>query len=420
MVQTFQLLPGVTLRCFRDHRFKQGCLSLQFVRPTVQQEVSASALIPSVLLRGCASAPDLRAITRRLDDLYGASVGPLVRRIGDYHTTGLYCGFIDDRYALDGDKILAPMMDFLRQLLLEPVMESGVFRESYVEGEKKNLISTIESQRNNKRSYAASQLLRHMCREDSFGIPRLGRVEDVTAITAESAWTHWQKVLRDSTVNLFYVGNAEPEQVAQLVLPLFDSFDRCYVNLPEQTPFHPCGGGYFTETMDVAQARLAIGYRTPVTLRDADFPAMQVCNTVLGGGMTGKLFMNIREKMSLCYDISSGYHGSKGLLYISAGIDQSKEDVVLEEIGRQLTALRSGDITENELLSAKESLCNSLRGAHDSLSAIEHYYSTAALSGLTLTPAQYLEKVQQVTAAQVAEAAQSLTEDTTYFLKGVQ
>ena len=140
MIQTFTLLPGVTLRCYPDNRFKQGCLSLQLVRPMCKEEAALNALIPTVLLRGTESAPDLRAITLRLDDLYGASVGAVVRRIGDYQTTGLHCSFISDRFAMDGDTILAPVIDFLGELLLRPALEKGAFRKDYVESEKKNLI----------------------------------------------------------------------------------------------------------------------------------------------------------------------------------------------------------------------------------------------------------------------------------------
>ena len=110
MITEITLQPGVTLRCFTDNRFKQGCLSLQLLRPMRREEAGANALIPTVLLRGCESAPDLRQITGRLDDLYGASVGPLVRQMGDYQGIGFYASFISDRYALQGDKILAPMV----------------------------------------------------------------------------------------------------------------------------------------------------------------------------------------------------------------------------------------------------------------------------------------------------------------------
>ena len=183
MIQTISILPGITLRCFPDNRFKQGRLSLQMIRPMRKEEAAMNALIPAVLLRGTQSAPDLRSITLRLDDLYGAAVGAVVRRIGDYQTTGLYAGFISDDYAMENDAVMAPMVEFLGQLLLEPITENGGFCRDFVESEKKNLIATIESQLNDKRSYAGSQLLKKMCTEDSFGIPRLGEVDKVKKIT---------------------------------------------------------------------------------------------------------------------------------------------------------------------------------------------------------------------------------------------
>ena len=100
-----------------------------------------NALLPAVLIRGTSRHGDLRAITQRLDELYGASVSTIVRRVGDYQTTGLFCAFMEDRFALEGDRILAPMMDLLGQLLLDPVTENGVFPEDFVRSEKKNLIS---------------------------------------------------------------------------------------------------------------------------------------------------------------------------------------------------------------------------------------------------------------------------------------
>ena len=107
MVKTISLLPGVTLRCFPDSRFKQSGLTIQFIRPLDEGEAALNAMIPVVLLRGCQSAPDLRAITLRLDDLYGASIGALARKVGDYQTTGLSCGFISDRYTLGGEALLS-------------------------------------------------------------------------------------------------------------------------------------------------------------------------------------------------------------------------------------------------------------------------------------------------------------------------
>lgn len=420
MIQTFELIPGVTLRCFPDNRFKQGCLSLQILRPMCRQEAAQNALLPAVLLRGTESCPDLRTITLRLDDLYGAAAGALVRRVGDYQTTGLYCSFIEDSYALEGDRVLEPMIDFLGELLLRPVLENGVFRRDYVESEKRNLISTIESQRNDKRAYAGSQMIKRMCRDDSFGIPRLGETEQVEAIDPENAYTHYRRILKESPIHLFYVGSAAPEKVADLLMPLFRDMDRNYVNLPGQTGFQGGQEGEYTEQMDVAQGKLCMGFVTPITLRSPEFAAMQVVNMMFGGGMTSKLFMQVREAQSLCYDIGSGYHGSKGILTVSAGIDIDKDAQVRRQVMDQLDACCKGDFTTEELVSAKQALISQLQGTHDSPGSIEGYYASGVLSGLNMTPQAYMQAVEAVTAQQVMQAAGTLRLHTVYFLKGAR
>ncbi len=419
MLTTIELYPGITLRCFCDNRFKQGALSLQLVRPMAREEAALNALLPSVLLRGSENYPDLRCITRRLDELYGASVGPLVRRVGDYQTTGLYCGFMEDRFALPGDAVFAPMCELLRELLFAPALEEGVFVQRLVEGEKTNLIATLESQLNDKRAYAMEQMLRKMCAGDSFGIPRLGEKQQVAQITPAQLYAHYREVLRESPVHIFYVGSAPVDTVAQQLKPLFAGMERSYVNLKPQTGLTPAPGGEYTEEMEVNQGKFCMGFTTPVTLRSEQFAAMQVMNMVFGGGMMSKLFMHVREKMSLCYDIGSGYHSAKGILTVSAGIDCSNVQIVRDEIMRQLDACRGGEITDAELCSAKESLCSSLRATHDSPGAIENYYATAALSGLSMTPSEYREAVEAVTVRQVMAAAQSLTLHTVFLLKGV-
>ena len=417
MIETLTLHPGVMLRCYRDSRFKQSCLSIQLVRPMCRQEAAMNALLPAVLLRGCKKYPNLRAITHRLDDLYGASVSALVRRIGDYQTTGLYCAFMEDRFALDGDRILAPMMELLGQLLLDPVTEDGGFSGDFIQSEKKNLISTIESELNDKRAYAAGQLMRHMCREDSFGVPRLGDKESVEAITPTSLYAHYRQILRESPVELFYVGSAEPEIVAGLLRPLFASGQR--LPLPPQTAFHPCEGSHRSEEMEITQAKLCLGFTTPITNQAPEFAATQVFNVLYGAGMTSKLFMNVREKLSLCYAIGSGYYGSKGILTVSAGIDTDKEALTRKEIFAQLEACRTGDFTAQELDAAKEAILSSIRSVHDSPGAIESYYSTSTLSGNRFSLRDYRAAVEQATALQVAEAARSLQLHSSFILKGV-
>ena len=419
MVVKTEILPGVTLRCYPDSRFKQARLSVQFVRRMCREEAAMNALLPALLLQGTKTYPDARAVTIRLDELYGASVGTLARRVGDYQTTGLYMAFLDDRFSLGGEPVLAPMVDMTRELLFAPAKENGVFVAEYLENEKRNLIAAIEAQRNDKRLYAATRLTQHMCRGDSLGVPRLGTVEDVQAITPESLYAHYEKVLRESPLEIFYVGNADPDAVAGLLKAMLSDLPRDYKALPPQGDFQDAGGGNLEETLDVAQGKLCMGFVTPATLRTPQFAAMQVVNTLFGGGMTSKLFMQVREKLSLCYDIGSSYHGSKGILSVSAGIDCQKATQVKEESLRQLQGICNGDFTPEELHAAKQAICTSLQTTHDSTGSIESYYSTTALSGLGMDPETYIRAVEQVSADEVAALAKTVRLHTVYFLKGV-
>ena len=418
MEQIQELFPGIRLRCLAGSRFKQSCLTVQAVTRADAETTPVKTLIPAILLRGSAKYPDLRAIARKLDSLYGTSAGALVRKVGDYQTVGLYFSFIDDRYAMPGDRLLAAVVSFLEELMLNPLLENGVFKKEIVESEKKNLLAAIDSARNDKRSYASFRLLQEVCRGDAFGISRLGNREDAEKITAEGTWELYQKILREAPVEIIYVGGEQPRQVAELLRPVFARLQRDCRPVPEQTVFVPGKPGSWEETMEVAQARLCMAFSTPITQRDEDFAAMQVANAVFGTSMTSKLFMNVREKMSLCYDIGSSYFSTKGLLEVSAGIAPGDREAAETEILRQLEECQKGHITEEELEAAREAFLSGLRTVTDSAGAMEHYYSGGILGGRIRSIAQYKKEIRAVTAEDAARAARTLTPCGVYFLKG--
>ena len=419
MIQTIPLSGGVTLRCVPDGRFKKGALSIQLLRPMCAQEAALNALLPAVLLRGTRSHPDLRSITWRLDDLYGASVSTMVRRIGDIQTVGFYLSFLEDRFAPEGDRVLEPVIGFLREILLEPVTANGAFAPEFVESEKRNLISTIESERNDKRAYAAGQMLRQMCQGDSFAVPRLGTVEEVAAITPERLFAHYQNILTGSAVEIFYVGATPAQQVARILHPLAERLAAQVQPLPPQTAFTPIAeAGEFSETQEVNQGKLSMGFTLPITYESPDFAAAQVFNAVYGSGMTSKLFLNVREKLSLCYYAGSSYYASKGILTVSSGIDEDNYEAARAEILHQLSLCAAGEISEAELNAAKQAILSTLRSVPDSPGALENFYATAAISTMPYDLPEYADAVEAVTAGDVARVASLARLHTVFFLKG--
>lgn len=414
-----EILPGVYLTAVQSDKFKTGCFSLNLLRPMKKEEAAANALIPSVLLRGSETCPDIASISAKLDELYGASVGTLVRKKGEVQLVGFYCDYVQDEYV--DEPVFAPVMAFLAELLLHPRLENGAFPEAVVDSEKLNLENAMLSRINDKRTYAASQLIRTMCAGQPYGIPRIGEPDDLTEITAKSLYAHYRNLLATSRVELFYMGSLSPEAVAKVLQTVLADLPRAEAFVPVGTTPAPAARPLQekTERLDVTQGKLSLGFFTDITAKDPRYPALVLAATVFGGGATSKLFTNVREKMSLCYYASASFEKFKGVLSVSSGVEFSKLETAKTEILRQLEACKAGDITDDELESARGYLVSDLKIAMDSPGRLDDYYMGQILLEQDGTMEDLASAIARVTKQEAADAIQALRLDTIYALEGV-
>ena len=418
MIKTIAVAPGITLRAMQTEKFKTACFSLNFLRPHTAADAALDALLPSVLLRATEHYPDIRSISMQLDALYGASLGTLIRRKGEIKLVGFYADFIEDAFLPQGESVFAPIVDLTEEILFRPLTENGVFCAQNVEGEKQNLINAIEAEMNDKRTYAMAKMLRVMCENESYGVPRLGRAEEVRVITPQTLWAHYQKVLKTSRIELFYAGQKSPETVAEAFRRLFAG-KQPEICTPVGTQVIRAADKTreLSERMDVTQGKLVIGLRTGITVEDADYPALLLLNAVYGAGVTSKLFVNVREKLSLCYYASSSLEKYKGVMLVSAGVDFKNYETAKAAIFKELDDCKCGKITSEELEAARQAVLSALRAAQDSPAQLDEFYM-----GTTIARMDDFEeltiKVSALTAEDLTLAAQKLTVDTIYFLKG--
>ena len=414
-----EILPGVYLTAVQSDKFKTGCFSLNLLRPMKKEEAAANALIPSVLLRGSETCPDIASISAKLDELYGASIGTLVRKKGEVQLVGFYCDYVQDEYV--DEPVFAPLMAFLAELLLNPRLENGAFPEAVVDSEKLNLENAMLSRINDKRTYAASQLIRTMCAGQPYGIPRIGEPDDLTEITAKSLYAHYRDLLATSRVELFYMGSLSPEAVTKVLQAALAELPRAEVFVPVGTTPAPAARPVQekTERLDVTQGKLSLGFFTDITAKDPRYPALVLAATVFGGGATSKLFTNVREKMSLCYYASASFEKFKGVLSVSSGVEFSKLETAKTEILRQLEACKAGDITDDELESARGYLVSDLKIAMDSPGRLDDYYMGQILLEQDGTMEDLASAIARVTKQEAADAIQALRLDTIYALEGV-
>ena len=409
------LMDNVYLTCIPSEKFKTGFFSAQLVMPLAKETAGRNALLVNVLGRGTQRFPDMRALSAQLDRLYGARLEPTVRKKGENQVFGFVASCVDERF-LPGERLLEPMADLLGELFLSPATRNGRLRGDYVDSERANLADLIRSDINDKRLYAARRLLEEMCAGEPYGLSRLGTAREVERISLQRLNSHYQAILPAARLELFYCGAAPEKRVA-------GAFTRAFAALPRQGAVEPAATTrrpapeqcrVVEETMDVGQAKLGMGFRTD----SRDMPAVMVMNSMFGGTSNSKLFLNVREKLSLCYYAGSTYHRSKGLVTVSSGIEAANYERAVAEILAQLEALKEGRWEDWEFQGARSSLRNSLLSLEDSAAGLEDFaVGQAAVGGDESIPL-LLEAVSAVTPERVREAAASLQSDTIYFLKG--
>ncbi len=420
--QCKQLADGVELLVNRTDKFKTGLLSATLTVPLRREDATAGALIPEVLYRGSRSCPDMERLSAATDALYGASLGTGVRQRGESQCISFLCSVIDDRYALDGSAVLEPAAGLMGEVLLDPAAENGVFRRDYVKGEGANLADRIRARVNDKRSWSIFRLVQEMCAGEAYAVDKLGDAEEALSVSPEGLWADYQALLGRAKVTFYYGGSAQPERVEETVRRAFAPLIRGR-NAPVScaVPREPSGPvRTVTDEMDVTQGKLAMGFRTGgVTMDSPDYPALLVCNALYGGSANSRLFLNVREKLSLCYYASSLIDKLKGLLVVSSGVEFGDFDRAQEAILAQLDELRAGRFTDEERNAAIRTVVNGLRGRLDSQGQMEDDCVTKLICGVRPDDgAELIRAVERVSAEDIARAAQRIRLDTVYHLTG--
>lgn len=419
-----ELMPGVWLSCLQTNKYKSDCLSLSLLTQLERDSVSLNALVPRVLSRGTTFHPDMDSISAACDELYGARVIPVVRKKGEVLALGFYAGFIGDRFTPNGEKLLESVADMLGEMLLSPATRGGLLIKDYVESEKEKLIDDIRARINDKRLYAVYRLLNQMCAYEDYGVDDMGEETDVSSISYIDLTKHYRSLLQECPIEIFYCGAAPLRRVENALRNALMALPRGDINYEIGTDIRmnavSATPRYFEEALDITQGKLEMGFRLGEIMDDPDFAAIRVFNALYGGSATSRLFLNVREKLSLCYYAGSSCDRLKGIMLVSSGIEFDKFEEAKAEILSQLDALRAGDFSDEELSFAKKIVCSDLIAMGDAPGALEDFYLTQTLTGLDYGPEELSALCDMVSREDIIAVANSIELDSVYFLRGLE
>ena len=413
------ICDGVNFRSIRDTKFKTMRISAHLIVPMSRQTAAENALLPFLLSRASREYPDFTKLGQRLAELYGASLNADVQKLGDLQVLSLSASGIADRYALEGEAISGELAKLLCSILFDPPLVDGLFPEDGFEQEKRQTVELIDSEYSDKRTYARQRCEAIMCADEPYGVNRYGGKEDIAQVQRPALTEAWKRLLDTAKVELMVLGDCDPEPVYEGFRAAFEKLggrktaDCTTMVVRSAEQVHEV-----TEKMDVAQGKLVLGFRAGTATPDEAVPATRLMTALFGGTPNSKLFLNVREKLSLCYYCSASYHSMKGILLVQSGVEAKNIERAREEILRQLDEVKQGHFDESEVEAAKMSLCNSYRTLSDSLGGLENWYLSQTFASHSQQPDEAAAQINAVTRQEIIDAANRVTLDTVYCLVG--
>jgi predicted Zn-dependent peptidase len=417
MFQTINIAKGVNVHVNETTQFKTINFSIRFKDKLTKEKASARSILANVLQHSNEVYPSHTALRMVLDDLYGTSLYMDSSKRGNEHIVTLNVETVNDQY-LSETGVLEKVMNLMYIVLFKPNFEDGFFKETVFNREKIAVRQRIESLFDEKTRYAQQRMLEHALPNHPASISPNGTIEDVESVTNEELVAEYRTMIEENEIEIYAVGDIQPETIASYIRDYFHFSDRekpvAAPPLELKKPKLP----RVVEFEAMKQGKLHMAFYTPVTFHDEKFPVMQVMNGVFGGYAHSKLFVNIREKESMAYYVSSSYASQFGLMFVLAGIDANLEEKAVGLIIEQLEEVKKGNISDTELEQTKALLANQMKEALDSARGqIEIYDQYMELSE-SFEPEDIINRWKNVTKDEIAAAAQDVSLEMTYFLSG--
>lgn len=422
MMKIENIGEAVTFRYLPTDKFTAEYFSVHFILPLSPETVSGYSLLTKLFKKGCRKYPTQGALARKLEELYATSLSVSVGKQGEKQVISLGMDMLSSRFVFDGASISNEACALLFDVICDPPLDkSGFFSETAVAREKAALLNQLRAQINNKKTYVLKRCREIMCENEPYSIPLEGTEESISACTPEGLYALYMRMLREAVIEIFYVGS-EPFVWAKKQAT--DLVSRLGVRAPVAPPTLIIPRAECvkrkTEAVNAVQGKLAIGFRTGLTESSSIYEkdALLLFNIIYGTSSVSKLFMNVREKLSLCYYCASRNDNQKGVLFVHSGIENDKKTAAEDEILAQLEEIRLGHISEEEMIAAKLAFRDLTRSVYDSPYTIEQWYLMRTHQGDHRTPEEMEKAIDALNVTDVVAAAKRITLDTVFFLEG--
>ena len=412
---------GITFHKIKTNKFKTNLFSIFLTTKLDRETITKNALLTAVLRRGTMNLPTQEEISKSLENMYGAGFDCGVEKTGDNHIMKFYLESINNEFLPSQENLSKECLEILIDIVFNPYLEEGKFKQEYVDGEKENLKQIIQGKIDSKARYAYDRCIEEMYKDEPYGLYKYGYIEDLDKIDAQNLYEYYKNLIKNVKIDIFVSGELDDNIISELkensIIKELEERDPIYninkENEPKSTINEP---KVVSESMQITQGKLMIGLDVLDTKKESKY-ATSVYNIILGGSANSKMFQNVREKASLAYSAGSNYLRQKDNIIIKCGIDIPNYDKAVELIKEQLKQMENGDFNEEDIKNAKTIIESSVGSIPESQDSEITYYLSQELSDEFVSIEDYINKINDVKIEQIVDIAKKIQINTIYFLK---
>lgn len=424
--QKQEIKQGITIHNLSTDKFKTNLIAIFLTTPLAREYVTFDAVLSAVLRRGSKNMPTQEEISKILEGMYGAEFDCGLNKTGDNHILKFYLESLNDEFIPQNtENLLKTSIEKLTEIVFNPYLENGKFKEEYVTQEKENIKQRINSKKDNKAAYARTRCVEEMYQDEPAGLFRYGYIEDLEKINSQNLYEYYQKLLSECKIDIFISGKIEHEKCIQII-----SENEEIENLQPREAKYIINGitakqegqeRIVEEKLDVSQGKIVIGCDILLEekdLKDGNLKCQAMLyNSLLGGSANSKLFQNVREKASLAYTVSSNYVRYKSNIFINAGIEIDNFKQALDIIRKQIEDMKNGDFTEEQIENEKKGILSQINTIEDEQDTEIIYFLGQELTNIQEGIEEYKENIKKVTKEQIQKVASKVKINTIFFLR---
>ena len=405
------------LHIIKTKKFKTIMIRVNFRSPIVKNEITIRNILSEMFTQSSKNYKTKRDLTIKAQDLYSASFSTSNNRFGNYINLNFYLDVLNDKYTEKGN--FKKSFDFFTDIIFNPDIEDNKFNKEKLDIVKDLCKKSLLSIKEDSAGYSVIRMFEALDKKSPVSYRMTGYLEDLDKINEKNLYEYYLKVLNNDLVDIFVVGDVDPDEVTKLVKEKMKFKTLKKERVPYILDEKKARSKVKKEKEKITnnQSQLVIGCRTfNMTKYEKDY-ALTLFNVIFGGSSDSKLFKEVREKNSLCYTIHSVPNKLDNLLVIRAGIDKENYTKTVNLIDKILVSMRKGKFTDEDIRIAKEYYKTALDDIEeDQIRLINDYFMKEIINTDTLEEKR--KKIDKVEKSDIVKVAKKIKMDTVFLLEG--